>query len=217
MHQKLRSSEISKERHETMKRVLFSISLILICLLGSCSSFYSDDYSGYGNGYGYYDDTPYYSSQTYSTLYGAEEIMNWPVLVICPMDNFMLQKATETAMVAKMEEYGIEAYAASDYRTIEDAFEQEDTFIRYTMFMVYDDVYTYEIGGGIANLYFDCTIDDMLIFDEDSTTVAKINGVTSSSKNGYLSFGETIEAACKEAGESVVYEYLSYINLNRRG
>lgn len=37
MHQKLRSSEVSMEKHETMKRVLLSISLILICLLASCS------------------------------------------------------------------------------------------------------------------------------------------------------------------------------------
>lgn len=178
-------------------------------ILGSCSSFYSDDYSGYG----YYDDTPYYSSQTYSTLYGVQEIMNWPVLVICPMENFMLQRATETAMVAKLEEYGIEAYAASDYRTIEEAIDQDDTFIRYVMFMVYDDVYTYEIGGGIATLYFDCMVDDRLSLDEDSMTIARINGTTSSSENGYLSFGETVEDACRNAGESVVYEFLSYIDL----
>ena len=196
-----------------MKKSILIITIIMSLLLSSCSSFYSDEYSDHGNGYGYYDDTPYYSSQTYSTLYGVEEIMNWPVLVVCPMENFMLQRATETAMVAKLEEYGIEAYAASDYRTIEEAFDQEDTFIRYTMFMVYDDVYTYEIGGGIANLYFDCTVDDMLAFDEDSTTIARISGVTSSSENGYLSFGETVEDACRSAGESVVYKYLSYIDL----
>lgn len=196
-----------------MKKSILIITIIMSLLLGSCSTFYSDEYSDYGSGYGYYDDTPYYSSQTYSTLYGVEEIMNWPVLVVCPMENFMLQRATETTMVAKLEEYGIEAYAASDYRTIEEAFDQEDTFIRYTMFMVYDDVYTYEIGGGIANLYFDCTVDDMLALDEGSTTIARINGVTSSSENGYLSFGETVEDACRSAGESVVYKYLSYIDL----
>lgn len=196
-----------------MKRSVLIITIIMSLLLGSCSSFYSDDYSGYDSGYGYYDSTPYYSSQTYSTLYGVEEIMNWPVLVICPMENFMLQRATETAMVAKLEEYGIEAYAASDYRTLEEAFNQEDTFIRYTLFMVYDDVYTYEIGGGIANLYFDCTVDDMLVFDEESSTIARINGITSSSENGFLSFGETVEDACRNAGESVVYEFLSYIDL----
>lgn len=125
----------------------------------------------------------------------------------------MLQRATETAMVAKLEEYGIEAYAASDYRTPEEAFNQEDAFIRYTLFMVYDDVYTYEIGGGIANLYFDCTVDDLLAFDEDSLTIARINGVTSSSENRFLSFGETVENACRSAGESVVYEFISYIDL----
>lgn len=189
------------------------ITIIMSLLLGSCSSFYSDDYFGYDSGYGYYDSTPYYSSQTYSTLYGVDEIMNWPVLVICPMENFMLQRATETAMVAKLEEYGIEAYAASDYRTIEEAIDQDDTFIRYVMFMVYDDVYTYEIGGGIATLYFDCMVDDRLSLDEDSMTIARINGTTSSSENGYLSFGETVEDACRNAGESVVYEYLSYIDL----
>lgn len=182
-------------------------------LLESCSSFYSDDYISYGSEYGYYNDTPYYSSQTYSTLYGVEEIMNWPVLVVCPMENFMLQRATETAMVSKLEEYGIEAYAASDYRTLDEALSQEDTFIRYVLFMVYDDVYTYEVGGGIANLYFDCTVDDRLSFDEDSTITARINGITSSSENGYLSFGETVEDACRSAGESVVYEYLSYVDL----
>lgn len=200
-----------------MKKSFLIITIIMSLLLGSCSSFYSDDYSGsyYSNGYGYYDgpSEPYYSSQTYSTLYGVEEIMNWPVLVICPMENFMLQRATETAMVAKLEEYGIEAYAASDYRTIEEAIDQDDTFIRYVMFMVYDDVYTYEIGGGIATLYFDCMVDDRLSLDEDSMTIARINGTTSSSENGYLSFGETVEDACRNAGESVVYEFLSYIDL----
>ena len=197
-----------------MKKPFLIILIILLLLLGSCSSFYSDDYSGYSSGYGYYDDTPYYSSQTYSTLYGVEKIMKWPVLVICPMENFMLQRATETAMVAKLEEYGIEAYAASDYRSLEEAFDQEkDTFIRYTLFMVYDDVYTYEIGGGIANLYFDCTVDDMLAFDEDSSTIARINGITSSSENRFLSFGETVENACRSAGEAVVYEFISYIDL----
>ena len=97
-----------------MKRSVLIFTIIISLLLGSCSSFYSDDYSGYDSGYGYYDSTPYYSSQTYSTLYGVDEIMNWPVLVICPMENFMLQRATEKAMVAKLEEYGIEAHAASD-------------------------------------------------------------------------------------------------------
>lgn len=192
-----------------MKKAFLIITIIMSLFLGSCSSFLSDDYSGYG----YYNDTPYYSSQTYSTLYGVEEIMNWPILVICPMENFMLQRATERAMVAKLEEYGIEAYAASDYRTPEEAFNQEDTFIRYTLFMVYDDVYTYEIGGGIANLYFDCTVDDLLAFDENSLTIARINGVTSSSENRFLSFGETVENACRSAGESVVYEFISYIDL----
>ena len=196
-----------------MKKSFLMITIIMSLLLGSCSSFYSDGYSGYDSGYGYYDSTPYYSSQTYSTLYGVDEIMNWPVLVICPMENFMLQRATETAMVAKLEEYGIEAYAASDYRTIEEAIAQDDTFIRYVMFMVYDDVYTYEIGGGIATLYFDCMVDDRLSLDEDSMTIARINGTTSSSENGYLSFGETVEDACRNAGESVVYEFLSYIDL----
>lgn len=118
------------------------------------------------------------------------------------------------AMVAKLEEYGIEAYAASDYRTIEEAFEQEDTFIRYTLVMVYNDIYTYEIGGGIANLYYDCTINDMLSFEEDSSIIARINGITSSSRNGYLSFGETVEDACRNAGESVAYEYLSYLDFH---
>lgn len=200
-----------------MKKSFLIITIIMSLFLGSCSLFDSDDYSNsyYSSGYGYYGgpSEPYYSSQTYSTLYGVEEIMNRPVLVVCPMENFMLQRATESAMVAKLEEYGIEAYAASDYRTLEEALDQNDTFIRYIMFMVYDAVYTYEIGEGIATLYFDCTVDDRLSLDEDSMTIARINGTTSSSENGYLSFGETVEDACRSAGESVVFKYLSYIDL----
>ncbi len=46
------------------------------------------------------------------------------------------------------------------------------------------------------------TVDDMLSLDEDSMTIARINGTTSSSENGYLSFGE-----------SVVSKHLSYIDL----
>lgn len=37
MPRRLRSSEASQERHGTMKRVFISISLILMCLLASCS------------------------------------------------------------------------------------------------------------------------------------------------------------------------------------
>ena len=198
-----------------MRRIC-SVAAVLLVLLSSCTSFasdsYYDSYSGSSGGYDYsYTPSPYYSSRTYSTLYDPDGISNWPVLVICPMENFMLQRETEIAIVDVLKENGIQAQAASDYPTLDDAMSKVDLTMPNALYVVYSDMYTYEIGGGIAELYFDCNVYSLFNVYENTSDVARISGSASSSHNGYLSFGESVGLACKEAGEAVAREYLSLV------
>ena len=224
-----------------MKRLFFilTVAMLISLSLVSCTSLYSDsDNYSYepkdGNdslvekdGNTEYateakEENPQeqlYIAETYSSLYNGYGIKNWPVFVACPMDNFMLQRATETAIVKVLKEHDIPTYAYSDYANIENSIsEATGTFIRYYLTVTYNDLSTYEYGGGIAELSFDCTVIDTLEFyinenkgTEDAGTIARITGASISKNNRHLSFVETIRYACTAAGKAIADEYLSYI------
>ena len=150
--------------------------------------------------------TSNYTSRTYSSLYVDTIPNNATVIVECPMVDFQLKRVTELSIVSRLKEYGIQAFAMSDYKNIYEAENKEGEFT-YSIVVTYDDMYTYEHGGGLSRMDFDCTVTDRKNY---YTEVAKISGGVASKENKFLSFVETAEPACKLVGEEIADEYISF-------
>ena len=191
-----------------MKNTLLLVfTAFMVLLLASCSTLGSESTDPYDR---YYQSL--YTAETYSSLYENEGIdAFWPVLVVSGGD-FMIEKATETAVVDMLRENGVEAYAYSDYNDIGEI--DTTSFIRYIVFINYGDIYTYKMGGGIAQLYFDCTVEEHKIGSDELITVGRISGITSSEENEFLNYSKTIRYACTATGEAIADKFMSFVSNN---
>lgn len=186
-----------------MKKRIVLFSLICIMFLSSCSSLMTSIASSSG-----------YTAQVYSSPYQAALDASARVFVICDTTDFMAQRATEAAVTSAFADAGIASVAFSDVARMVDVEDLVDLFTiamlnecRYLLYISYSDTYTYEYGGGIAELYFDSEVTDL----DTADTPLRVSGAAVSSENEFLSYPETIGPACECIGQAIVEEYTQYV------
>ena len=181
------------------KYILLTLAFIGVVALSGCASLLEAASSSSN-----------YTARAYSSLYVENEIsIDKKVIVESPMKNSIMKRVTEVAIVDRLKEYGVSAYAMSSYSSYSNAHEKDGPF-DYAITVEYGDMYTYtNFGGAIASIDFECTVERIGFFSSDE--IAKIVGSSISRDNPHTSYAESIEPACKRAGEAIAAEYLSFI------
>ena len=149
-----------------------------------------------------------YTAQAYSSLYVQDELSpNKRVLVECDDESPVIRRVTELAAVGRLKKSGVDAMAASSYESYRDAVKKEGQ-LDYVLAFKYGERREYAgFGGGIASVDFECTVERRRLLTREK--IAKIVGTSFSKENIGLSFAESVEPACKRAGEAAADEYLS--------
>ena len=173
--------------------LLIAAAVAAVAALGGCSSMASKRN---------------YTAQAYSSLYVQDEIsIDKSVLVECDSENSIMAMVTEASIVDRLKKRGVAAYALTSYSSYRDAVKKEGAF-DYVLAVSYGDSRAYG-DGAIASVDFDCAVERRRLFASDK--IARIIGSAISKENISLSFAESIEPACRRAGEAIADEYLSFM------
>ena len=214
-----------------MKRILLG-SLIFISILCSCSSLFETpdvqtsgarQYPEQSAPVQIYDaqpspeqnDSPVYNAQTYPVLYTEEPLSkDGKVLVLCDSGDFMFQREVETSMVEAFSRNGITAcaYSSIEYEPLPSYFDYLyavalENDCRYILIAEVSEVYTYNLGGGIAQIRFDSNLGDY----EDYVMPLRVSGAVNCEENIYHTFTESIEPAGRCLAEAIVEEYMNCV------
>lgn len=185
-----------------MRKILLVI--MLCCCLCSCTSLMSD-----------FTNTPIYDAQAYSVQYTSVPFSKSDkILILCESGNFMFQREFETTMVNYLRENGIEAFAYSslEIESMPESIEYLYAIAmlndcRYVLIASVSEVYTYEHGGGIAQITFDSNMSDYAVFE----LPLRVNGAINCDNNVFQTYTESIEPAAKCMAEAISNEYLKYV------
>ena len=201
-----------------MGRRIFSKLLfvfIISAFLCSCYSLYESD-----------DGIPEYTAKLYSTSFAEEDFdPTKKVLVYCNYGDPMMQTVVEHTFVDSLNEIGIDAISTYELKPnpAPELFEEPlipiDSYsdiyllayfnnIDYVVFISFSDVYTYEYGGGLSQLYFEIGLAKYNAYDY--LEEIKVSGSLNCVENKFQSYIESMDYAFESLADSVVTEFLQY-------
>lgn len=196
-----------------MKKLLIVFVLFSLICLVSCESFYS--YSS-NSGTSSSNKNEYYA-RSYSSNYGKITFSKTDIFLIeVASSDFSFSRPFELEIQKCLERKGIKAYMMTDFDVWDENGEiKSDKFFDmyetvdpdYIICIYFDDMYTYETGGGISRIKVDSEVEDWKNFSSDISVSIT---TTVDGKNNFEKYYSSVETISKEVSRSIVEELYKY-------
>lgn len=189
---------------------LIAIVLLLVLSLTSCESLSSPaaisaDAIVTDNGLTFYAYS--HSSQTQN----AQILKASKLFIVMNNFDFRWQRAIENSLKAAMQQQGFEIVVLSDIipKSVEDITATDmwsavfEEGADYVMFITIEDLYTYEHGGGVADVEWDIEVKD--VWTDELLLHMAVN--TDCARNEYASYAQSIGPASDCLAKAITKEY----------